>query len=79
MYDMTQAIVGTESYVSDENHLQIHAGVPGLTAPCKQWYIDPNPKAPCRLGCVATRQYLSGCLASMQKNATNTGIVQRLS
>ena len=80
MDDMTLAMLGTEVFVSDENHLHTYAGAPDSSAPCKQWYIDPDPNAPRRPGYLAIRQRLSGCLAHiLEENATNTGTVKRLS
>ena len=80
MDDTTLAMLGTEVVVSDEHHLHIYTGAPDLSAPCKQWYIDPDPNAPRRPGYLAIRQRLSGCLAYiLEENATNTGIATRLS
>lgn len=80
MNDMMLAMLGTEVSVSDENHLRIYSRAPDSTAPCKQWYIDPDPNAPRRPGYLAIRQRLSGCLAHiLEENATNTGTVKRLS
>ena len=80
MDDMTLAMLGTEVFVSDENHLHTYAGAPDPSAPCKQWYIDPDPNAPRRPGYLAIRQRRSGCLAHiLEENATNTGTVRRLS
>jgi len=80
MDDMTLAMLGTEVLVSDESHLHTYSGTPDSTAPCKQWYMDPDQNAPRRSGYLAIRQRLSGCRAHiLEKNATNTGTVKRLS
>ena len=61
--DSQLAMYGTEISVQDEKHLELVCGKPTKDAPCKEWYLDPNPARPKYDGYEAILQRHSRCLA----------------